>query len=227
MNEQTRWHPRDNAEAVAQSAVHWILIKAQESISHRGLFKFVLAGGTTPQRIYEILSEQDQQWNKWHLYLGDERCLEVNNSQRNSLMIRQSWLNKVNFPMENFYPIPAEQGAELARQDYAKLIKPVLPFDLSLLGIGEDGHTASLFPGHKHNEDEAVHAVYHSPKPPSERVTLSKKTLFQSLKMIVLVTGCSKQTAVKQWRQDENIPIARIDALNGVDVLADNDALNY
>ncbi|MCU7837335.1 MAG: 6-phosphogluconolactonase [gamma proteobacterium symbiont of Taylorina sp.] len=224
MNHQIQWHQRNNAEAVAQSAVHWILLKAQESISHRGVFKCVLAGGTTPKRIYEILADQDQQWSKWHLYLGDERCLQADDPERNSLMIKQSWLNKVGFPKENFHVIHAERGAEQAAQDYAELIQPVLPFDLSLLGLGEDGHTASLFPGHRHNEEELTHAVYDSPKPPTERVSLSKKSLFQSLKLIVLVTGSSKKTAVQQWQQGNNLPIAQINALNGVDVLIDDDA---
>ena len=219
-----RWHQRNNAEEIAHSTVHWILLKAQEAISHHGVFKILLAGGTTPKRVYEILAEQSQQWSKWQVYIGDERCLESNDPERNSLMIKYAWLNKVNFPAENFHPINTEHGAEQSAKDYAELIKAVLPFDISLLGIGEDGHTASLFPGHEHNENELVHIVSDSPKPPSARVSLSKKALFQSLKLIILVSGSGKQTAVKQWQAGENLPIAQIDALNGVDVLIDNDA---
>ena len=226
MNNHTRWHQRSNAEEIAHSAVHWILLKAQEAISHHGVFKILLAGGTTPKRIYEILAEQSQEWSYWQIYIGDERCLNANDQERNSLMIKQAWLNKVDFPMENFHPINAEQGAEQAAKEYAQLIEPVLPFDISLLGIGEDGHTASLFPGHEYNEHELVHAISNSPKPPSERVSLSKKALFQSLKLVVLVTGAGKQTAVKKWQAGDELPITQIDALNGIDVLIDNDASN-
>ena len=185
----------------------------------------VLAGGSTPKRIYELLSQQDQPWEKWYLFIGDERCLEKNNPDRNSLMIQQSWLDKVNFPMDNFYPIAAEHGPELGAVDYADTIRTFLPFDLTLLGIGEDGHTASLFPGHLHNENELTHAVFNSPKPPPERVSLSKKALADSDKVIILVTGAGKKSAVQQWQEGEALPVAQIDAINGVDVLIDRDAL--
>lgn len=224
MTDKTIWKHLNNAEQVAHTAVHQIIIKAQEAISHRGRFKMVLAGGTTPERIYELLSEQDQEWSKWYLFIGDERCLEENDPERNSWMICQSWLDKVNFPMANFYPIPAELGPEKGAMVYAKTIKAFLPFDMTLLGVGEDGHTASLFPGHQHNEDEVTHAVFNSPKPPSERISLSKKTLSESEKLIILVTGSSKKTAVKQWQQGEPLPVAQIYAKNGVDVLIDQDA---
>lgn len=229
MTQKIKWHILNNAETVAHSAVHRILVKAQEAISHRGIFKMVLAGGTTPKRIYEILSEQDQQWSKWHLFIGDERCLEINDPERNSLMITQTWLDKIkvsgHFPDTNFHPIKAEQGPEQGAIDYAEVIEPFLPFDMTLLGIGEDGHTASLFPGHQHDENELTHAVYNSPKPPLERVSLSKQALARSEQLLILVTGAGKKTAVQQWQQGEEIPIAQIEAMNGVDVLIAQDAM--
>jgi len=139
-------------------------------------------------------------------------------------MIRQTWLEKVDFPMAHFYPIAAERGPEPGASEYAEIIKPFLPFDLTLLGIGEDGHTASLFPGRQHNENELTHAIYHSPKPPPERVTLSKKALAQSEHLSILVTGSGKKTAVQKWQQGETLPVAQISALNSIDVLIDQDA---
>lgn len=229
MTKETQWHVLNNAETVANAAVHRILIKAQEAISHRGVFKLVLAGGSTPKRIYEILSEQQQEWSKWHLFIGDERCLDVNDPERNSLMIKQTWLDKIevasDFMETHFHPIKAELGPEQGADDYAKVIQPYLPFDLTLLGIGEDGHTASLFPGHQHIETEVTHAVYNSPKPPLERVTLSQQTIARSEQVMILVTGSGKKTAVQQWQQGEILPIAEIKAMNGVDVLIDQDAM--
>ena len=229
MSKETAWHVLNNAETVAHSAVYRILVKAQEAISHRGVFKLVLAGGTTPRRIYELLSEQQQEWSKWHLFIGDERCLAIDDPERNSVLIKQAWLDKIEpvsgFPEENFHPIKAELGPEQGASDYAEIIKPFLPFDLSLLGMGEDGHTASLFPGHRHNENELTHAVYNSPKPPSERITLSKQALARSEQVMILVTGSGKKTAVQQWRQGEAIPVAQIEAINGVNVLIDQDAM--
>ena len=229
MTKETQWHELNNAETVAQSAVHRILAKAQEAISHRGIFKLVLAGGTTPKRIYEILAEQQQQWSKWHLFIGDERCLDINDPERNSLMIKQTWLDKIDLPPhfleENFHPIKAELGPEKGAEDYAETIKSFIPFDLTLLGMGEDGHTASLFPGQQHNENEITHAVYDSPKPPPERVTMSKQTLAHSEQVMILITGSGKKEAVQKWQAGEVIPIAQIEAMNGVDILIDQDAM--
>ncbi len=219
MSDNIRWHYYSSAEEIAQMAVHQILLKAQEAISHRGIFTLVLAGGTTPKRIYELLAEHDQQWDKWYLFMGDERCLEVNDAQRNSLMVQQTWLNRVNFPAANFHPIAAELGPEQAAVQYAELIRHYLPFNMTLLGMGEDGHTASLFPGHQHNADELTHAVYNSPKPPPQRVSLSQSALAQSEQILILVTGSSKKTAVKQWLEGEPLPIAQVRAINGVDIM--------
>lgn len=229
MKKEIQWHVLENSEMVAQTAVHRILVKAQESISHRGVFKLVLAGGSTPKRIYELLSEQHQEWSRWHFFIGDERCLAADDPERNSIMIKQSWLNKITQGTDwletNFHPIKAELGPEQGAQDYAQVIKPFLPFDLTILGMGEDGHTASLFPGHELDETEATHAIYDSPKPPLERVTLSKLTMAQSAQVMIIVTGSGKKNAVKQWQQGEILPIAQIEAMNGIDVLIDEDAM--
>ncbi len=224
MNDKVHWYYYPSAEEVAREAVKHILAKAEEAMARQGSFSLVLAGGTTPKRIYELLAEQPQPWDKWQLFLGDERCLPVDDPERNSLMVEQTWLNKVNFPSENFHPIPAELGPEEGARQYAEQIENYLPFNMVLLGMGEDGHTASLFPGHEHNPTELTHAVYHSPKPPPERVTLSHKALAQSEHTLILVTGSSKKTAVKQWLAGDPLPIARIRALNCVDVMLDPDA---
>jgi 6-phosphogluconolactonase len=221
----TRWHRYENAAQVAQSTLTQILQQAEAAISTRGQFKLVLAGGTTPQKVYELLAEQQQEWSKWFLFIGDERCLPADDAQRNSLMIQQAWLDKVNFPQANFFPIHAEKDPQVAAEEYAATIGTFLPFDMTLLGMGEDGHTASLFPGHAHPENVLTHAVFNSPKPPPKRVSLSKKALFESEKLLILVTGKGKRDAVKQWQSGMELPVAGISARNGVDVLIDQDAL--
>jgi 6-phosphogluconolactonase len=90
--------------------------------------------------------------------------------------------------------------------------------------VGEDGHTASLFPDQIHDESKLVHAVYNAPKAPSERISLSKKALAQSVKIIILVTGHGKKSAVQQWQKGVELPVTQIRAINGVDVLIDQDA---
>jgi len=219
-----KWHSFHNDEAVAHAAVHRILLKAQEAISHNGCFKLVLAGGTTPKRIYELLADLAQEWSKWHLFMGDERCLDKNNPERNSVMIEQTLLNKINFPMENFYPIEAQLGAKQAATDYTEIVRSSLPFDMILLGVGEDGHTASLFPHQEHDETELVHAVYNAPKAPPERVSISKKSILESEEVLILVTGASKKIAVQQWQKGQDLPVAQIQAAHHVNILIANEA---
>lgn len=224
MSNDIRWHYYNSAEEIARTAVQQIIAKAEEAVSRQGHFTMVLAGGTTPKRIYELLAEQDLPWEQWQLFLGDERCLDPDDPERNSLMIQKSWLDKVNFPADNFHPVHAELGPEQGAKDYADTIRTYLPFNMTLLGIGEDGHTASLFPGHQHNNDELTHAVYNSPKPPPERVSLSQNALAQSEQTLILVTGSNKKQAVKQWQAGEPLPVAQVKALNSVDIMIDKEA---
>ena len=140
-------------------------------------------------------------------------------------MVRRAWLDQVNIPASQHYPIPAELGAEPAAAAYSDLISSVLPFDLVLLGIGEDGHTASLFPGQEYSVDEQVHPVHDAPKPPSDRVSLSRNTLANTRGLLILVTGDSKCNAVGAWKNGESIPVASIHPESGVDVLIDHAAL--
>jgi 6-phosphogluconolactonase len=95
-----------------------------------------------------------------------------------------------------------------------------------LLGMGEDGHTASLFPGHQHPKDELAHAVYNSPKPPPERVSISAKALSNTQQLIFLITGANKQEAVNDWRSGKDLPVATINPTNPIDVYIDKDAYN-
>jgi 6-phosphogluconolactonase len=90
--------------------------------------------------------------------------------------------------------------------------------------MGEDGHTASLFPNHYHDENELAHAVYNSPKPPSERVSLSAKALSNTQQLLFLITGSNKQDAVKAWRSGADLPVATIVPENPIDVYIDSAA---
>ncbi|WP_198262881.1 6-phosphogluconolactonase [sulfur-oxidizing endosymbiont of Gigantopelta aegis] len=238
MTHKTHWQVFDNHETVAQTATDKIIHSAQKAIAQRDVFKLVLAGGTSPKQVYQLLAEHDLDWSKWQLFIGDERCLPDNDPERNSLMIEQNWLeNTPDFPRENYHPIKAELGAKDGASDYAETIKDFLPFDMVLLGMGEDGHTASLFPGHQHDKNALTHAVYNSPKPPSERVSLSLKTIALSEQVLILVTGSGKKEAVRQWLEIErlekeglennetSLPIAQILAKQSLEVLVSQDAM--
>lgn len=224
MNPNYRWHLLENADQVAELACQHILDAAKSAIAERGKFKIVLAGGTTPEKVYRLLAPSQTDWSKWHAYYGDERCLPKNHADRNSVIVSRAFLEKVGIPESQVFTIPAELGNEQAAVSYRQTIKDALPFDMVLLGMGEDGHTASLFPGHQHDEEELVHAVYNSPKPPPERVSLSARALGNTHQLIFLITGSNKQEAVKLWRSGQDLPIASVIS-DHIDIYIDRDAL--
>jgi len=214
MNPDYLWNCLENPEQVAKEACADILTAAKSAIAERGNFKLVLAGGTTPEKIYRMLAQADADWRHWWIYHGDERCLPVDHKDRNSLMAATAWLNHVPIPKAQIFDIPAELGPETGADRYRQAVADALPFDLVLLGLGEDGHTASLFPGHHHDPDELTHAVFNSPKPPPERVSLSARALSNSRQVFFLVTGANKRDAVKRWCAGANLPVEEINSEN-------------
>jgi 6-phosphogluconolactonase len=217
----TRWHVYADPTEVARKTAERILAAADRAIAARGVFRIVLAGGRTPEQAYRLLRDADTDWSRWQVYFGDERCLPPQDPQRNSVMAARAWLDPMPIPTGNIHPIPAERGAKAAARAYAQVIARALPFDLVLLGMGEDGHTASLFPGQAHTESESVHAVHDAPKPPPERVSLSRSALGDAREILILVTGEGKRDALRRWRAGEPLPVASIRGPGGVDVLLD------
>jgi 6-phosphogluconolactonase len=209
-------------EDVAAQACRIIIAEAEAAIRERQTFRIVLAGGNTPQRTYEMLAGMAQDWRAWEIFWSDERCLPADHPQRNSRLAHDAWLTPVAIPASQIHPIPAELGAIRAAAEYSLLILERQPFDLVLLGMGDDGHTASLF---STNGDHVapVIAVHGAPKPPSERVSLNFQTLRACRKQLVLVTGADKSAAMFAWQQGAELPIAHA-VRNDACLLADTDA---
>jgi 6-phosphogluconolactonase len=154
-------------------------------------FHFVVAGGDTPRGAYRSLREARVDWSGWCIYFGDERCLPADDAARNSRMAGEAWLDHLAIPPERLHAIPAELGPAQGAQAYAQTLRAVGEFDLVLLGLGEDGHTASLFPDHEWGtapgSPDAL-AVFDPPKPPPERVTLSAERLSRARQVMFLVS---------------------------------------
>lgn len=217
------WRVFDTAQQVAEHTVQSILSAAQQAVLERGAFHLVTAGGTTPLAVYRQLLAVEQStafngstvkmdWSKWHIYLGDERCLPAQDLERNSVALDQAWLKHSGIPAANIHFMSTEHGAQQAALAYEKWVKNQV-FDVVLLGMGEDGHTASLFPGRALlNHAHCVLIESNSPKPPAQRVTLSAECLAKTRLMLKLVTGQAKQAAVAQWLAGADLPIAQVNA---------------
>ncbi|GKT12245.1 MAG: 6-phosphogluconolactonase [Thiomicrorhabdus sp.] len=214
------WQVFQSPQALADQALQSIIQIASEAINQRQGFHFVTAGGSTPLQIYKMLAEfektsqgQAMNWQQWFIYIGDERCLAESDSERNSLALQNAWLSDSAIPAENVFIMPAELGANEAAKSYESVVKGV-EFDLVLLGMGEDGHTASLFPGHSHEHqaDQLVQTEFNSPKAPPERVTLSAACLGNARQLFKLISGAGKQAAVKEWLAGVSLPIAQVNA---------------
>ena len=210
---------------VADTTADLILDASRRAIGERGRFRLVLAGGTTPEAAYRRLAEKDADWGRWEIYHGDERCLPADHPERNSLAANRALLDHVPIPAAQVHPIPAERGAAAAAVAYASIIEAALPFDLVLLGVGEDGHTASLFPGHPIPDHALVIPVHGAPKPPPDRVSLTPAALGQCRRMLILVTGSAKRDAVAAWGAGEPLPVAQVAARAPALALLDHEAV--
>lgn len=223
-----RWLGVPDVTELQRTACRRIIEAAERAIKQRGEFVIALAGGNTPRGVYRLLSEQNADWSQWNVYFGDERYLPADDAERNSRMAAVEWLDHVPIPKDQVHPIPAELGATAAALAYAETLRDVGEFDFVLLGLGEDAHTASLFPSHEWGtapgSPDAL-AVFDAPKPLPQRVSLSASRLSRSREVLFLVAGESKHTAIARWRADEEIPARAIRPPSGVDVLFESKLL--
>jgi len=194
------------SECLAADIMH----VANESIDKNGKFTIVLAGGKSFIDSYKILRDARSNWLKWHIYISDERCLPKNDRNRNDRKIYKVWLNNGKIPKKNINFICAELGINEAVKHYETILKNKDVFDLVLLGMGEDGHTASLFPNRTCSQNDSVVAEYNSPKSPKERISLSYSRLNKSRNVFKLVIGSSKSKALISWINGKDLPINRI-----------------
>ena len=187
----------ETAEEVAANAAAEIA----EAI-RAGSRTLVLAGGTTPRRCYELLARLDVAWGRVTVLFGDERCVPPDHPDSNYRMAREALLDHV--APATVHRIPGELGPDEAAAAYSRVVAGLAPLDIVVLGIGEDGHTASLFPG-----DPAVNArgwavgIRNSPKPPPERVTLTLQALRGAHQVLILATGAGKAQAVSMAKRQE------------------------
>ena len=198
-----------------------IIALANRCIKKNDRFYIVLAGGETPRAVYVLLKEMVTDWEKWHVYFGDERCVPPNDPQRNDVMAFNTWLAQVDIPQSQIHSIPAELPQQICVEQYTQTLQNVGNFDLVLLGLGEDGHTASLFPGNDWGDSPDapdVIAVDNAAKAPAQRITLSAKRLSAADNVWFLVKGDSKKDILQRWQGGKSFPASAIQPKNGIEI---------
>jgi len=204
------WIIFDDEISLSKALAQEILNIAKKSIFEKDFFSIVLTGGQSVLNLYKILSKADSNWDKWHIYIGDERFLPAGHKDRNDQIINEIWLNNSTIPQKNIHFIKAELGLLDARVEYENTLKRIDKFDVVLLSMGEDGHIASLFPNHIYPEEQMVVVERGSPKPPKERVSMSYQQLNKTHYVFKLIVGEPKQKAVILLGQNINLPITRV-----------------
>ena len=196
----------DNPQAVAAAAAERIVELAHQAIAERKRFSLALSGGKTPEGVYRILAERfatTLNWNQVHLWWGDERCVPWTDPNSNARMVSESLLKSIPIPPQNVHRVPTDLPPDQAASKYGSELRrfdPITPLDLTLLGMGADGHTASLFPGSPALTEDTrwvVSAKAPSGAPVENRVTFTYPLLATSRHTLVLVTGSEKREVLR------------------------------
>ncbi len=213
-----------DAEAVAHHAADAIAGRIGDARRDGCDLHIALAGGTTPRRAYELLARIEGSWKHVHLWLGDERCVPSDDPESNARMVRESLYANARAEPPQLHEVPSPAIPEDAAWRYGLEIHSRVPgvvFDIVLLGMGPDGHTASLFPGHPVLDvrEAPVAPVRGAPKPPPERVTLTLPVLRRARFTLLLATGAEKREALaRALAGDASIPLALLG--DGLDEVA-------
>ncbi len=183
-----------------------VLDRLHQALESRDKFTIALSGGSTPKPLYEALGNESLPWSKIHIFWGDERYVSASHQDSNQLMARQAWLDKVDIPASNIHPMntgaknPQKDAEQHARelQEFFQTQPGEFPaFDLILLGMGDDGHTASLFP---HTEALSVRdrLVTVGNKDGQPRITFTVPLINQARCVLFVVAGANKRPALKE-----------------------------
>jgi 6-phosphogluconolactonase len=200
------------------------------AVSDGGRFTAALSGGSTPKGLYALLAEKPYRdqiaWDRVHLFLADERCVPMTHADSNFKLVHELLLSRVAIPKENAHRIRGEHGADRASADYEQVLRTFFSsegypsFDLVILGVGEDGHTASLFPGSPLlNERDRLAVPVFPGNQKQDRVTLTLPVLDHAKRVLFLATGTEKQNAVGNILAEgnsEGLPAGLVNPIAGI-----------
>ncbi|TMW55154.1 hypothetical protein Poli38472_013916 [Pythium oligandrum] len=190
-----------NADGVGAAVGRLVQERSQQAIATRGKFTVALSGGSLPKILNKGVSEikDTVDFSKWHVFFADERCVPLDHDDSNFKACKEALFDHVPIPADQIYTLDASLSPEQAAVDYTAKLATIwgseLPrFDLLLLGMGPDGHTCSLFPGHPLLDEHKlfVASIEDSPKPPPQRITLTYPVVNNAAHVAFIATGSSK-----------------------------------
>jgi len=222
-----------DADELAQKAAEDFILLANNSVICNGRFAVALSGGSTPRSMYSLLAlkkyRREIPWEETHLFWGDERCVPPDHPESNYRMAREALLSRIKIPPENIHRIACEDGPSIAANQYQNELKEFFQlargqfpvFDLVILGLGEDGHTASLFPrSDAVEEKERLVVASYIRKLSAYRVSLTLPVLNHAAIVDFLVTGKSKAAITKKVLAtnagSSALPAARVAPIDGI-----------
>ena len=194
-------------DALSKTAADYVVAEAKRAIRRHGRFDWFVCGGHTPEKTYVLLSEAPYVnldiWQNVHVFWGDERCVPIDDARSNFHLAKRCLLDHVPIPAESIHRIRAERcDAEAAAADYEKILPKCA--DLIMLGMGKDGHTASLFaesPALRQTEKRMM--LVNAPIEPRQRVTITGQVLEDARRVLVLVSGADKALAMRKVHEEQ------------------------
>jgi 6-phosphogluconolactonase len=197
-------------EALSQRAAEWLAEAIRQALAGGGRCSFALSGGKTVGPIYRTLAAMPLPWERVDFYFADERCVPPDHLESNYFLADETLFRPAGVKLDQVRRMQGErEDRDAAARDYEALLPPAL--DVVLLGMGEDGHTASLFPGLsavEERERKALAVV--GPKPPPWRLTLTLPVLVGARKVLFVVNGAGKREALQRVLAGEALPAARV-----------------
>ncbi|KAI5123589.1 hypothetical protein M0805_003407 [Coniferiporia weirii] len=210
---------------LTDSLAHFVVKAQKDAVEKKGKFTLAISGGSLPKQLNALVGNPDVKWDLWHIFYADERAVPLDDDDSNHKLCTTELFSKVPIPPANIHAIDPEQLGDLSElaDDYEQaLIRefamkdsaryPV--FDLILLGMGPDGHTASLFPGHAllSEEDRWVAWIDDSPKPPARRITLTYLVINHAARVVFVAAGAGKADVLHTVLDNpqEGLPSSRV-----------------